>query len=433
MAKSVNELPEEILGMVFFEFVNQEVEPEQRLSLPFPRRLAGVCHLWKELVEENSELWSRIDVRFTPEERFPRAGKPIKDEIQRAKQSPLALYIHGYRSRGYSPDPLTRDVLALYDLVKDHRWRALSIFNPGHLSSFQPIFRHMLDNPQMCRISFFQMGAVELSYEARKTRTLVQEALRQNLRITDLVVQADLLEPSHPLLQVVPHLQLLQTYNATTVLDCVKEATSLRSLRLSDIHGGLERDDPTPTCTLPELERLDLRACRQFPKLLILKLDLPNIQSLVFKMVNCKVKEGDEQLKSLFWNVSWLRQIESLTLEEVQISEETLLFALRRLPLLTDLTLVSRARVSCRTTKTLSLPPEGRRGWLSPLLEVMRFGDCPRLSESDVMALVEARVRDVPSAASTSTTTEDQPPPTRLRMVIWEGRDMVRRGVNLDG
>ncbi|KAG8984893.1 hypothetical protein FRB95_007974 [Tulasnella sp. JGI-2019a] len=185
-----------------------------------------------------------------------------------------------------------------------------------------------------------------------------------------------------------------------------------------------ERCSPARTCTLLKLEHLDLRECHQFPKLLILSLDLPSIQRLPFK---CKVKDGDEQLNSLFWTVPWLQQFMSLTLEEVEILEEAIFFALRRLPLLMNLTLISRARVSCRTAKTPSLPPEGRRGWMSPLLEVITFGECPRLTESDVMGLVEARVRDVPRTASESATTEDQPPPSRLRKVIWQGQDMAQK------
>ncbi|KAG8984897.1 hypothetical protein FRB94_006420 [Tulasnella sp. JGI-2019a] len=423
MPRYINELPEEILGMVFFEFVGQE-EPQQMRQHSPPQRLLGVCRLWKEVAEAHSEIWSRIDVDFG--KHFSAA---VGNKIQRAKRSPLGLYIHCSHSRTYSPAALTRDVLAFYDQIKDHRWRALSIFDPRWLEPFQIIFQHMIGNPQTCRITSFQLGGTDfVSYDNGVAHTLVKKALGQHLRVTHLVMEAALLKPSHPLLQVVPYLQLHRAYDLTQVLDCVGEASSLRSLRVDHLWGGPQRYDSTLTRTLPKLEHLELRECHAIPKLLILRLDLPNIQSLTFKVVNCKVKDGDEQLKSLFWTVSWLRQLRSLTLEEVEISEEALFFVLRRLPLLTSLTLTSQARVSCRTTKTLSLPPEGRRGWMSPLLEVITFGECPRLSESDVVALVEARVCDIPHTAPASASTEDQPPPSRLRKVIWKGRDMVQRG-----
>ncbi|KAG8984902.1 hypothetical protein FRB94_006425 [Tulasnella sp. JGI-2019a] len=423
MARSIHELPEEVLGMVFFEFIEQE-ESQQMRQHSSPHLLISVCRLWKEVAEAHSEIWSRIDVDFGKH-----FSAVIRNKIQKAKRSPLGLYIHCSHSRTYSPAALTRDVLALYDQIKDLRWRALFIFDPRWLEPFQIIFQHMIDNPQTCRITSFQLGGTSfVSYNNGVAFALLQEALRQHLSVTRLVMEAALLEPSHPLLQVVPYLQLTRAHDATNVLDCVRKASSLRSLRLDHLWGGPERHNLTLTYTLPKLEHLDLRVCRQFPKLLILSLDLPSIQRLTFKVVECKVKDGDEQLKSLFWTVPWLQQLRSLTLEEVEIPEETIFFALRRLPLLMDLTLTSRARVSCKTTKTLSLPPEGRRGWMSPLLEVITFGECPRLSESDVMALVEARVCDVPHTAPASAITEDQPPPSRLRKVIWQGRDMAQRG-----
>ncbi|KAG8984892.1 hypothetical protein FRB94_006416 [Tulasnella sp. JGI-2019a] len=428
MAKSVNELPGEILSMMFFEFVEQEMEPWQMREWSLPQRLAGVCRLWKEVVEAGPELWSRIDVNFG-DERSPMAVEPIKNKIQKAKRSPLALCIHGWRARTHSTVPVTRDVLALYELVKDHRWRALSIFDPEYLSSYEIIFRHIIDNPQLCRITSFRMTGVDtIWYNNGVTHTLIKQALQQNLGITYLLAEAPLLESSHPLLQVVPNLQLRQASTPTRILRCVREASCLRSLRVDQIWTWPEGDDPALTCTLSKLEHLDLRECRQFPKRLLLRLDLPKIRSLTFKVVKCTLKDGDEQLKNFFSTVPWFKQLKSLALEEVQVSEEALLFALRRLPLLVDLTLASQAKVSCKMTKTLSLSPKGRRGWLNPLLEDITFGECPRLSESDVIALVEARLCDLPSTAPTSAITEDHPPPSRLRKVICKGRDMVERG-----
>ncbi|KAG9002145.1 hypothetical protein FRB93_011771 [Tulasnella sp. JGI-2019a] len=168
------------------------------------------------------------------------------------------------------------------------------------------------------------------------------------------------------------------------------------------------------------LEQLDFQECDEFPELILQKLDLPNIQSVKFKVVRCDIKHGDKQLRMLVTNVLWLAQIKSLNLDAVSVSEDTLLWTLRRLPLLRNLTLASRERVSCKTTKRLSERPTVRREWLCPLLEELEFGLCPRLLESDVIVLVDARVNVIPSSAQASTIS-----PSLLRKVIWNGRDMA--------
>ncbi|KAG9027971.1 hypothetical protein FRB95_007018 [Tulasnella sp. JGI-2019a] len=410
---SVNELPAEILGMIFFEFLEAEVDQKWRIQ--HPGCLIPVCRLWKELVEGNSELWSRIDVvlgdRDTPME-------PISDKIRKAKRSPLALYIHPKDWGVYTSAAVTRDVLALYDLIKDHRWRALSIFNQPYLLPFEIIFRHMVDHSQMCRLSSFHLNETSIDHAARG---LVKEALRRNLSITHLTVPIFLLEPSYPLYQVVSYLEVTGMCDQITILNQLQKALSLQSLHVKSLLKiTTNQSNSPPPYTLPKLEHLDLRSCRGFPKLLIQKLDLPAVRSLELQGVYCSIKQGDQELKSLVSEVSWLTRIKSLNLEEVQVSEATLLWTLQRLPLLKNLTLASWKRVSCKTTKKLSEQPTARRGWLCPLLEEIEFGACPKLSESDVAVLVDARVRDVPSSAPASRISS-----SLLRKVTWEGRNMA--------
>ncbi|KAG9002173.1 hypothetical protein FRB94_013208 [Tulasnella sp. JGI-2019a] len=420
MVKSINELPAEILGMVFFEFVELGVELEKTRQGQTPERLTAVCRSWKELVESNPELWSRIDVQFGFRN-SPMDVEPIKAKIQKAKQSPLALYIHGRLIIVDNHLKITRDVLALYDLVKNHRWRALSIFDPKYLSPFEIIFRHIIDNPHMCRLSSFRIGITKAEPNAEVVGVLLKEALRQNLNIKHLAIPVSLLEPSHPLLQAVSYLQFAWVYIPTDLLSTLSEASSLRSLRV----GGISRSSPDPLnppapCTLPMLEQLDFHECPEFPELIMQKLDLPSIQSLKFKVVRCSIKRGDEQLKMLVTNVPWLTRIKSLNLDSVYVSEDMLLWTLRRLPLLRNLTLASWERVSGKTTKKLSERPTARREWLCPILEEIEFRQCLRLLESDVIGLVEARVRVTSGSAPASTIS-----PSLLRKVIWRGRDMA--------
>ncbi|KAG9006960.1 hypothetical protein FRB93_008226 [Tulasnella sp. JGI-2019a] len=117
---------------------------------------------------------------------------------------------------------------------------------------------------------------------------------------------------------------------------------------------------PSP-CTFPKLEHLDLRIYHGFPKVLIQKLDLPAIRSLKLQRIYGSINLGDRDMKSLVLDVSWLAQIKSLNLEEVQLSEATLLWTLQRLPLLKTLRLASWKPL---TTKKLSERPTTRRGWL---------------------------------------------------------------------
>ncbi|KAG9023950.1 hypothetical protein FRB95_012248 [Tulasnella sp. JGI-2019a] len=289
------------------------------------------------------------------------------------------------------------------------------------MSPFEIIFRHIIDNPHMCRLSSFRIGMTAFGPEAEVVGALVKEVLRQNLNIRYLSIPVGLLEPSHPLLQVVSCLQVHWVSFPKGLLSLLSKATSLRSLRVS-ILSRSNPDPPNPPgpCRLPMLEQLDFQECHEFPELILQKLDLPNIQSLKFKEVRCNIKHGDKQLRMLVTNVPWLAQIKSLNFDAVSVSEDTLLWTLRRLPLLRNLTLASQERVSCKTTKRLSERPTARREWLCPLLEELEVGPCPRLLESDVIDLVEARVYIIPSSAQASTISR-----SLLRKVIWRGQDMA--------
>ncbi|KAG8978850.1 hypothetical protein FRB94_012700 [Tulasnella sp. JGI-2019a] len=204
--KSINELPAEILGIVFFEFLEEAAD--QKIQIQRPERLSRVCRLWKELVEGNSRLWSRIDVALG-DSYTPMKVQPIRDKLRKAKRSPLALYIHGGYWALQNAAIVTRNILTVYNLIKGHRWRALSIFNPGYLSSFEIIFCHMVDHPEMCRLSSLHIeeeGTTDPNDDV--TGTLIKEVLRQNLIITHLAVTIDLLEPSHTSCQMVSYLCL---------------------------------------------------------------------------------------------------------------------------------------------------------------------------------------------------------------------------------
>ncbi|KAG9022534.1 hypothetical protein FRB95_014631 [Tulasnella sp. JGI-2019a] len=133
--KSVNDLPVEILGMVFFESL--KVEPDQKLRRQYPEWLAHVCRSWKELMEGYPELRSCIDAVIR--NRDIMEVQTISNRIRKAKGSLLAIRIHW--SWGFN----TIDhVLTLYGLIKDHRWRALSIFDPEYLSPFEIIWSIIL-------------------------------------------------------------------------------------------------------------------------------------------------------------------------------------------------------------------------------------------------------------------------------------------------
>ncbi|KAG8984898.1 hypothetical protein FRB94_006421 [Tulasnella sp. JGI-2019a] len=212
---SINELPEEIMGAVSFEFVEHELEPYHQYQRP--ELLVRVCHLWKVWVEGNPKLWSRILVEIGRGD-TPLDITPIKTRVNLAKGCPLALDVRIMGRRGSAA--LTHDVLLLYNLVKEHHWRALSILYTRWLSPFESIFRHLIDNPGKCRLTSFHIEGVK--YESNDMiYALVREALRKNLGITDLSVPSLLLEPSHPLLHVVPSLEMVEEWYEDTIFGII--------------------------------------------------------------------------------------------------------------------------------------------------------------------------------------------------------------------
>ncbi|KAG8999185.1 hypothetical protein FRB94_006426 [Tulasnella sp. JGI-2019a] len=205
------------MGAVSFEFVEHELEPYHQYQRP--KLLVCVCRLWKVWVEGNPRLWSRILVEIGRGE-TPLDIAPIKTGINLAKGCPLALNIRIMGRRGSAA--LTQDVLLLYDIIKEHQWRTLSILHTRWLSPFEIISRHMIHNPAKCRLTSFRIGGVK--YESNDMiYALVREALRQNLGIMDPPIPSLLLEPSHPLLHVVPSLEMVEEWYEDTIFGIIRE------------------------------------------------------------------------------------------------------------------------------------------------------------------------------------------------------------------
>ncbi|KAG8998234.1 hypothetical protein FRB94_006974 [Tulasnella sp. JGI-2019a] len=427
LLKSINELPEDILRIMLFEFVNREVEGSWEGEHQLPESLRCVCRWWKELVDGSPELWHHINVRLGHLQ-----VEPFVNRLRKAKRLPLTLNIYSPLAR--DEGAFTQVVLELYDLVKEHPWRVLSIFSPAYLTSFGIFFRHVLDNPQTCRLSSFLIERCISFHGGRPIRTLARKALQQNLTITHLAIPEEFLEPTHPLLRVVSYLRLMRGWAQPSILKVIGEASSVTTLTADFVLATRESGDSIPLRLLPRLKQLDIRDSPEFPELLLLGLDLPSIQSLKLKEIGSSVDHGNRQLRNLRASVSWLARIKSLTLDMVRISDKMLLQTLQQLSLLEYLEVISVDDVSGKTTRALSQQPTVDRGWLCPLLEEIRFGYPsgvrPRLLESDVAALVRARVRDV---APVGVITSNQPSPSRLRKVTYGYRDMVRGISRCDG
>ncbi|KAG8877421.1 hypothetical protein FRB97_003420 [Tulasnella sp. 331] len=352
--------------------------------------------------------------------------------LEKAKQVPLSIVIRSILDPGQT-NSSRRDVQALCPLLIQHRWRALSLVGRNALDTFEPLFRHIIDNPQACKLSSLHLGAYWSLSPA--TPLLVRRLLAQTSTITDLAVPFELLAPTYGLF---PRLRNFQgRYGSETeVLRILRETPQLQSLRLSSLYPISLRKDhmgvamvsssgPEALCRVEAVEYLDIDCSLHVPGSLLSQLDLPKIHTLRLSELRWGYQAADLWIESLMGNVLWLARIKSFTLERVRVSEKLLIRILQSLPVLKSLTLDSQEMVSCRITKALSQQPPAEQRWLCPYLEEVRFTLCTLLKEDDLKGLVEARVRGVPAVMPTGVTDPNLVSPVGLRKVVWNDRDMT--------
>lgn len=164
---------------------------------------------------------------------------------------------------------------------------------------------------------------------------VVSEALRHIPPVAEFSAPMEVLQTCRLQLTGVADLRVRDECSPGQLLELVREASSLKVLHVDGVRSEssiAQPEAPASPCSLPLLEHLEIENCFYVPKLLLEHLHLPNIQSLKLQGVYCGIKEGDRQLGSLVPNVSWLARVRSLFLREAKISQDTLIWTLRKMP-----------------------------------------------------------------------------------------------------
>ncbi|KAG8873114.1 hypothetical protein FRB98_009206 [Tulasnella sp. 332] len=427
-----NELPPEIHGVIFFEFLEQSKDHNREL-------LAKVCKQWKRVVESTPGCWSRIivDVGWDEVGRPKFGAKAYRMQLKLAKRWPLAVIIH--ENVEVQPWKLaTPHVKALYGLIKDHQWRTLSIscYSTSHFTTF---FQHILDNPQSCKLSSLVIHT-SINH-GPKTQALIAAVLLQTPTITNLGGSPDLLGPSHPLPDT------LQSYNAMDPLDLsyllpiVQRASQLKNLCVSGPSWTFsEIEFRSPASLLDaysrSLERLIIRNIKEIPTSLLSRLRLPSLHTFALEWICCAPISGDESMRCFIQSAPWVSQITFFTMNEVWIQGHTLIQALRAMPALTRLHLSSGGQLPFEILKALYQPTsasmwggisppqsETNKEWLAPRLEEFVVVSTWRVPEDCLKALVFARVCDAVDPIETSN--PNLLPPVRIRKLVWNSRDLI--------
>ncbi|KAG8980884.1 hypothetical protein FRB93_008889 [Tulasnella sp. JGI-2019a] len=434
----INELPVEILALIFSAFIGQSEVQHVSRGL-----LQHVCSLWQSVIDGTPEMWSTVTAVVGAVQRLD--IEPYHTQLAKAKGFPLSLHIDDKEEKSTYPHIIqasrdilvlastTRDILLLYSLVQHHSWRSLSIRNRQNkpFSPFEPLIRHIASNPQI-RSTFTSLSIDTLITSiSPSTLELINDSLAQTPYLTDLAVPQGLIRHSHPLFQTLLHFRSMSGYNTTTLLEQIREAVLLQSLCVDHVcldSQWASNDTPgmPESCPLQTLRHLVVRDCNQIPEEAMLRLmHLPNIESLMLERIQGSAHDRAQQFKNLTTGVPWMSQIRSLSLINVAIPEETLLWSLRRLCLLTHVRLTSDEWVGHKIPLALSQQTRPHRKWVCPRLEEIEFLGCCQIRFEELEVLVKARVHDIPNATPTDIAGVNLEPPVRLRKVVWDGRDMI--------
>ncbi|KAG9026210.1 hypothetical protein FRB95_009298 [Tulasnella sp. JGI-2019a] len=228
----------------------------------------------------------------------------------------------------------------------------------------------------------------------------------------------------------------MRGYNTTTLLEQVQEAALLQSLYAD--HACIDPSWPSidtqgmaASRAFKALKHLVIRDCTQIPEEPMLRImQLPNVEPLTLERIQGSAHNRSQQFKDLTTGVPWMSQIRSLSLIDVAIPEETLLWSLRRLCHLQHLRLTSDQWVGHKIPLALSQRTRPHRKFICPRLEEIEFLGCCQIRFQELEVLVKARVHDIPNATPADIRGANLEPLVRLRKLVWDDRDMIEEVSN---
>jgi hypothetical protein len=136
-AMPVNNLPLEILQVVFELVVGKANRQLHSTEVPTQEILCSVCHVWRELALQDPLLWGTIYFPTTEG-----AMQRTKLFIQRSATAPLELYITSPRKMELSVEVIRTYRPSFLELInaESHRWRVLEVDIPDLVTDLRPIW-----------------------------------------------------------------------------------------------------------------------------------------------------------------------------------------------------------------------------------------------------------------------------------------------------
>lgn len=125
-------------------------------------------------------------------------------------------------------------------------------------------------------------------------------------------------------------------------------------------------------------------------------------------------------MQSILSEAPWAPQHRTLRLENVDMNDTVLIWALNRFSGLQLLHLASAQTVRPKVAAAFAKQPSEGEEWLCPVLEELEFGKCRNLDARSLKQLVRVRVEQ---AAPDSAMAMDRP--KQMKKVTWGKRDMI--------
>jgi hypothetical protein len=134
---NINDLPPEILGLIFQSFHQDLKRGEVDIGLA---AVCLTCKRWNDLALSTPELWSFIEIIFDPTLpiSIPPSYSKVSTWLDRSRNWPLSLAVRGEQLRPFE-FPSVKAILPLL-VAHSHRWRRVSF---GFCFWFQPMHVHL--------------------------------------------------------------------------------------------------------------------------------------------------------------------------------------------------------------------------------------------------------------------------------------------------
>lgn len=409
----IRKVPNEVLGIILFEFVETAPLHERYL-------LALVSRRWRDVLNGTPAAWRRIFLSW--EDRKP---KMDATRLQVARAGTIPLIIHVDVTIVANSEYLEADICDWYTLVKDRSWTSFTLASRTTLASLdglQPFLLHGLSN--RLNTELLQECYLLISHEdsPSPSRSILQHAKK----LQYLEISCSLVPPSNSVCKNLRELTIGADWGndkEPELIPMLRECSSLESLFV-DIGIPPRIEELNSPFNLPHLRHLSVGDVEITSSRFFYIVGTPTLE--ILEINSFTYEDPDDLIQDFYDFINHpfpIPPLKKLVLRWMKVPDERLTWFLGHL---TDLEELVIEHSTDTTGKLLEyLADDAPQFWCARNLKTLEINNCPSLESPMFKSLIHARVRDLPSEIPGQGKNPKMFPTVPLTSVLLDGVDMI--------